>query len=217
MDGLAEDQIDDLGLPGRKGDRTHLPERPFGCFAQIGPVPLSARAELRGGDQRALELRRPLLQIEGQLPVGDRAEQRLDHVARRKEDHRDQGRRQDRDPARGRGCKEHVGQHRQGEGPDRLDHHHGPAGEHGGAFPCPAGRLEADQQPAVVVSHGLDHARLLFSNDALRDWPRTTRRPSAAAPRQRDTPKSPDRTGRPGRPNRPAPASPCRLKTPGPP
>ena len=27
--------------PGRKGDRSNLPERPEGCFAQIGPVPFS--------------------------------------------------------------------------------------------------------------------------------------------------------------------------------
>src|SRR6516165_8744158 len=33
-----------MALPLKKGDRPHLPERPFGCFAQMGPVPFFEHA-----------------------------------------------------------------------------------------------------------------------------------------------------------------------------
>ncbi len=35
----------DLRPAGGKGDSPHLPERPFGCFAQMGTVPFSARTD----------------------------------------------------------------------------------------------------------------------------------------------------------------------------
>jgi 3-oxoadipate enol-lactonase len=36
-------------IGGRKGDRSNLPERPFGCCAQIGPVPFSASTAVTMG------------------------------------------------------------------------------------------------------------------------------------------------------------------------
>jgi diaminopimelate decarboxylase len=47
------------GQEGRKGDSPHLPERPFGCFAQMGTVPFSAPAIVYTADvfdAEALEL-----------------------------------------------------------------------------------------------------------------------------------------------------------------
>ena len=47
----------DLAVQAGKGDRSNLPERPGGCFAQIGPVPFPSATTTSSSTPRALRLR----------------------------------------------------------------------------------------------------------------------------------------------------------------